>query len=71
MPARADEIAARAQVSGEEAIRALNALAVANVVVAVDGDVEPVKTASPPAAEPRGGFGIFLRNIRKHLGLGT
>jgi hypothetical protein len=71
MPARADEIATRAHVSAEEAIRALNALAVANVVVAVDGEVEPVKTASPPAVEPRGGFGTFLRNVRKHLGLGT
>ena len=71
MPARADEIATRAHVTEEEAIRALNALAVANVVVAVDGDAELVKTASPTVVEPRGGFGTFLRNVRKHLGLGT
>ena len=71
MPARSDEIAARAHVSEEEAIRALNALAVANVVVAVDTDVAPVETIAPPAVEPRGGFVTFLRNVRKHLGLGT
>jgi hypothetical protein len=71
LPARPDEIAARAHVSPEEAIRALNALAVANVVVAVDGDVAPVKTIASSAVEPRGGFVTFLRNVRKHLGLGA
>ncbi len=71
MPARPDEIAARAHVSVEEAVRALNALAVANVVVAVDSDIAPVVTLAPPAVEPRGGFVTFLRNVRKHLGLGA
>jgi hypothetical protein len=69
MPARPDEIATRAHVSAEEAIRALNALAVANVVVAVNTDVAPPAKVVPPTVEPRGGFGSFLRNVRKHLGL--
>jgi hypothetical protein len=71
MPARSDEIAARAHVSVEEAIRALNALADANVLVEVDGDVALAGTIAPPAVEPRGGFVTFLRNVRKHLGLGA
>lgn len=71
MPARPDEIATRAHVSAEEAIRALNALAVANVVVAVDTDVASVEKVAPPTVEPRGGFVSFLRNVRKHLGLGA
>jgi hypothetical protein len=71
MPARPDEIAARAHVSAEEAIRALNALAVANVVVAFDNDVARVETIDRPVVEPRGGFVTFLRNVRKHLGLGA
>ncbi len=45
MPARPDEIAARANVSSEEAIRTLNALAAANVVLGVEAEVVPVKKA--------------------------
>jgi len=71
MPARPDEIAARANVSPEEAIRTLNALAAANVVLGVEAEVVPVKKAPTPAVQPRGGFTSFLRNMRKHLGLGT
>jgi hypothetical protein len=71
-PARPDEIAARAQVSPEEAFRTLNALAVANVVIAVPNEVvAPVKAVRPPPVAPRGGIGSFLRNVRKHLGLGV
>jgi len=70
-PARPDEIAARANVSQEEAIRTLNALSAANVVVAADSEVVPVRKTVAPAVQPRGGFGSFLRNVRKHLGLGT
>ena len=69
-PARADEVAARASVSVEEATRTLNALAVANVLVAAGGAGSPVQ-ASMPIAAPRGGFAAFLSNVRKHLGLGV
>jgi hypothetical protein len=70
-PARPDEIATRANVSAEEAIRTLNALAAANVVVAAEPEVVPVRKAAAPAVQPRGGLGSFLRNVRKHLGMGT
>ena len=70
-PARPDEIAARAHVSTEEAVRVLNALALADRVIAADSDVAPVTTINPPAVVPRGGFVSFLRKLRKHLGLGT
>jgi hypothetical protein len=70
-PARADEIAARASVSREEAARTFNALAVANVLVAVGDEVTPVQTSGPPATAPRGGFAAFLSNVRRHLGLGS
>jgi hypothetical protein len=70
-PARADEIATRASVSAEEATRTLNALAVANVLVAVGDEVAPVEISRAPTAGPRGGFAIFLSNVRRHLGLGV
>jgi hypothetical protein len=65
------EIAARARVSVEEAIRTLNALAVAGVVVAADEGVQAPATRAATTAAPRGGFTAFLRNMRKHLGMGT
>ena len=68
-PARADEIAARASVSTEEAARTLNALAVANVLVAVGDEVAPAEPSRPATVAPRGGFATFLSNVRKHLGL--
>jgi hypothetical protein len=70
-PARADEIAARVSVSVEEATRTLNALAVANVLVAVGDDGSPVETSRLPTVAPRAGFAAFLSNVRKHLGLGV
>jgi hypothetical protein len=70
-PARLGEIAARARVSAEEATRTLNALAVADVVVAADGDAKPKPMPRTTANQPRGGFTDFLRNMRKHLGLGS
>jgi hypothetical protein len=69
-PARADEVAARASVSAEEATRTFNALAVANVLVAVGDEVAAVETPRPPTVAPRGGFATFLSNVRRHLGLG-
>ena len=70
-PARADEVAARASVSVEEATRTLNALAVANVLVAVGDEESPVQTPRLPTVAPRVGFAAFLSNVRKHLGLGV
>jgi hypothetical protein len=66
-----DEIAARVSVSVEEATRTLNALAVANVLVAVGDDGSPVETSRLPTVAPRAGFAAFLSNVRKHLGLGV
>jgi len=70
-PGRAHEIAARASVSTEEATRTLNALAVANVLVASGDEVLPTKIAGAHAAAPRGGLAVFLSNVRRHLGLGV
>ncbi|MFL6604403.1 MAG: hypothetical protein ACJ8R9_24135 [Steroidobacteraceae bacterium] len=70
-PARADEIAARASVSIEQATRTFNALAVANVLVAVGDEVASMQTSRPPTMAPRGGLAAFLSNVRKHLGLGS
>jgi hypothetical protein len=70
-PSQLNEIAMRAQVTIEEATRTLNALAVADVVVAAENDAPPAKPARSAAAQPRGGISSFLRNMRKHLGLGT
>jgi hypothetical protein len=71
MASRPDEIAARAKVSSHEAIRTLNALAAVDVVVAAHIEAPPVSSPRPPPVEPRGGFSSFLRNVRKHLGLGA
>jgi hypothetical protein len=70
-PARADEAAARASVSVEEATRTLNALSVANVLVAADAEGVPVDLPRLPTVAPRGGLAAFLSNVRKHLGLGV
>jgi len=68
-PARVDEIAVRAHVSAEEATRTLNALAVANVVVAAGDEAAPARSSGLPAVGSRGGFATFLSNVRRHLGL--
>jgi hypothetical protein len=68
-PARVDEIAGRAHVSSEEATRTLNALAVANVVVAAGDGAAPAQSSGLPAVGSRGGFATFLSNVRRHLGL--
>ena len=70
-PASAGEVAARASVSIEEATRTLNALAVSNVLVAVAGEEASVPTPRVSAVAPRVGFGAFLSNVRRHLGLGV
>jgi hypothetical protein len=72
-PALVTEIAKRAQVSLEEATRTLNALSVANVVESSVPSEKPRAAPAPATSvnQPRGGFTSFLRNMRKHLGLGS
>jgi hypothetical protein len=71
MAARPEEISARARVSSRKAIRTLNALAALDVIVAAHAEAPAERQPTPPPVQPRGGFGSFLRNVRKHLGLGA
>jgi hypothetical protein len=67
-----EEIMTRAKVTSEEAIRTFNALYACDVLIAVEssGATTPALAAST-VVRPRGGFTSFLRNVRKHLGLGV
>jgi hypothetical protein len=67
------ELASRAHVPAEEAIRTVNALATCDVLVASDAasPAAPSLTRSANIAAPAGGFRAFIRNLRKHLGLGS
>ena len=67
-----EEIMTRAKVTSEEAIRTFNALYACDVLIAVEssGAAAPALAAST-VVRPRGGFTSFLRNVRKHLGLGV
>jgi hypothetical protein len=66
-----DGITTRANADREEVIRTLNALIAADLTVAsaLASAVEP-KAWEPPA-QPRKGFTAFLRDVRRHLGLGV
>jgi hypothetical protein len=66
-----NEIIARAAVPAEEAMRTLNALHACGVLVALESGEKAAPMAHGALAEPRGGFTQFLRNVRKHLGLGA
>lgn len=66
-----NEIIARAAVPAEEATRTLNALHACGVLVALESSEKAAPRATGAVAEPRGGFTQFLRNVRKHLGLGA
>jgi len=66
-----DEIVKRAAVPVEEAVRTLNGLYACGVLVAVDSAGTAARLTPGALAEPRGGFTKFLRNMRKHLGLGA
>jgi len=70
-PADLDEIVKRAAVSAEEAVRTLNGLYACGVLVAVESAGTAARMTAGALAEPRGGFTKFLRNMRKHLGLGA
>jgi hypothetical protein len=67
------ELTARAQVPVDEATRTLNALATCDVLIANDpaspAAAEPARPAN--IAAPAGGLRAFIRNLRKHLGLGS
>jgi hypothetical protein len=65
------EIIARAAVPAEEAIRTLNALHACGVLVGIESAGTVTRMTPGALAEPRGGFTKFLRNVRKHLGLGA
>ncbi len=67
------QIAERAHVPTEEAVRTLNALATSGSVIIADPGTAPAPAVklSSMAAESRGGLTAFLRNVRKHLGLGV
>jgi hypothetical protein len=65
------EITARAQVSPEEAARTLNALATCDVLVIQESVAEAPSRPQTNVTLPGGGLRAFIRNIRKHLGLGS
>ena len=66
-----EEIIARAKVTPEEAIRTLNALYACDVLIPVESSEKSIPAAARTGVQPRGGFTSFLRNVRKHLGLGV
>jgi hypothetical protein len=66
-----NEIITRAKVTAEEAIRTLNALYACDVLIGVESSDIPTQPGSRSVVQPRGGFSTFLRNMRKHLGLGA
>jgi len=68
--ANLEEIMARAKVTVEEAVRTINALHACDVLIAVESEETPAPAART-VVQPRGGFTSFLRNVRKHLGLGV
>lgn len=70
-PANLDEIVARAKVSPEEATRTLSALYACDALIAVEASQSTASAVARNVAQPRGGFTSFLRNVRKHLGLGV
>jgi hypothetical protein len=67
-PAEPDTLAARARTSTEQVLRIVNALAVC-------GLIEPAAARTPLVAHrapvPASGLRRFLRNMRKHLGMGA
>jgi hypothetical protein len=66
-----EEIIGRAKVTPEEAIRTLNALYACDVLIVVESGEKTAPAGTRSIAQPRGGFTSFLRNVRKHLGLGV
>jgi hypothetical protein len=65
-----DEIIKRASVPVEEAMRTLNALYACDVLACLGVEERVAAATSRALPAPNGGFTKFLRNVRKHLGLG-
>ncbi len=64
-----NEIASRARLSMEEAIRTLNALAACELLTVEQSTNGPAPVSALAVPEPVGGFRSFLRLVRKRLGL--
>jgi hypothetical protein len=67
---RVGGIASRAGASEIEVVRTLNALAAADLIVASTADLDAQPKTWTPPTRPRKGFTTFLRDVRRHLGLG-
>jgi hypothetical protein len=63
-------VAARTQIAVEQATRTMNALASCGLIEPATATIEPTRQSSH-APVPPGGLKQFLRNLRKHLGLGA
>lgn len=69
-PASITSVAARTQIVVEQATRAMNALASCGLIEPATATIETARATSH-APVPPGGLKQFLRNMRKHLGLGA
>jgi hypothetical protein len=65
------QIASRAHVPIQEAVRALNALSACGLVTIEESSEEDSLEDSLIPVRPPGGFKVFLRNVRRHLGIRT
>lgn len=66
-----DRLSERASVSQKEVIRTLNALAAADLVAVSESAPQPELRGWRPESVPRRGFAALLRDVRRHLGLGS
>lgn len=69
-PATAAATAARTKTAIEQVTRTMNALASCGLIEPATASSEPVRQADHSPSPP-GGLKQFLRNLRKHLGLGA
>jgi len=65
------QLAKRMAITPQEAARNMNALSVCESLVPGSSKVAAITRAVLPIINPKGGFVSFLRNVRKHLGLGA
>lgn len=65
-----EQLASRARVSQEEASRTLSALDACSAIASEVPAPAPAPQSQWVVPQPRGGISAFLRNVRKHLGLG-
>lgn len=69
-PASIAAVAARTQTAVEQATRTMNALASCGLIEPATATTEPAR-ATDHTPVPPGGLKQFLRNLRRHLGLGA